>query len=104
MKKKMNRNLSKRTDPSAPKSPIGAESGLESPTISEMRECIECLWGVVQDVLPQIGRIVLQDYERLNRGAILARSIVRQRVSTSGADGRAGRSQSSKAQTRVLKH
>jgi hypothetical protein len=48
-----------------------------TPREMEMRECIECLWGVVQDVLPQLGRIVLQDYERLNRGAKLAESILR---------------------------
>lgn len=46
------------------------------PSIAEMHECIECLWGVVEDVLPQMGKVVLQDYERLNRGAILARSIL----------------------------
>ena len=42
-----------------------------------MLECIRCLHGVVSDVLPQIGGIVLQDYARLNRGMILANKILK---------------------------
>lgn len=43
---------------------------------SEAIECIRCLTGVIEDVLPQIGKIVLQDYERLNRGLLLSAKIL----------------------------
>lgn len=46
------------------------------PTKEEMLQCIRDLYGVVNDVLPQIGKIVLQDYARLNTGLIAARKIV----------------------------
>lgn len=39
-------------------------------------ECIDCLYSVVKDVMPQIGNIILQDYEKLNRGLILVNKIL----------------------------
>ena len=51
----------------------------------EVQECIICLHGVVGDVLPQIGGIVLQDYERLNRGMILAERMRRKGCSIQNA-------------------
>lgn len=50
-------------------------------TDRELLECVRCLHGVVKDVLPQMGGIVLQDYERLNRGMILAERILKPRPS-----------------------
>lgn len=44
---------------------------------AEAIECIRCLTGVIEDVLPQIGGIVLQDYERLNRGLLLSAKILK---------------------------
>lgn len=41
----------------------------------QLRECATCLFGVVSDVMPQMRRLVLQDYERLNRGLILANEL-----------------------------
>lgn len=45
--------------------------------IKDLCECVKCLHGVVKDVLPQMGGIVLQDYEQLNRGLLLAERIER---------------------------
>lgn len=53
-----------------------SSAGHPLPTRAEMRECIECLYGVVSEVLTQIGRVALNDYERLNRGMILAEKIL----------------------------
>jgi len=44
--------------------------------IKEMLECITKLDKVVNDMLPQIGKIVLQDYAALNEGLILSRKIL----------------------------
>lgn len=46
------------------------------PTEAEMLECIRLLTAVVEDVMPQIGNIVLQDYDQLNRGLILSEKII----------------------------
>jgi hypothetical protein len=43
---------------------------------SELVNCIQMLRAVVLEVTPQIGKIVLQDYGRLNRGLMLARKLV----------------------------
>jgi len=43
---------------------------------SEMVKCIKLLRGVVLEVTPQMGKIVLQDYKRLNLGLMLANKLV----------------------------
>lgn len=54
------------------------KNGVFPPGVSrEALECIQCLTGVVEDMLPQIGKIVLQDYARLNRGLILSSQILK---------------------------
>lgn len=40
-------------------------------------ECVRLLTKVVEDVLPQIGKIVLQDYAALNEGLILSKKVLR---------------------------
>src|SRR3972149_1175132 len=40
--------------------------------LDDLKECAEALYGVVEDMLPQIAKICLQDYGRLNRGLMLA--------------------------------
>lgn len=46
--------------------------------LKEYLECIEALRGVVDDVMPQIGSIVLQDYARLNTALILSSKILKE--------------------------
>ena len=41
--------------------------------IEEMTECIDRLVKVVEDVLPQMGKIVIQDYENLNLALMMSR-------------------------------
>ena len=77
MTHKQTKPQSRRAKLASPVVDVEGAPAAQVPSSSEMLECIECLWGVVEDILPQIGRIVLQDYERLNRGSMLARSILR---------------------------
>lgn len=42
----------------------------------KIRKCITLLTKTVEDVLPQIGGIVLQDYAALNDGLILSRDLI----------------------------
>lgn len=44
--------------------------------LAETTECVRLLHGVVAEVLPQIGGIVLQDYARLNNALILAEKLM----------------------------
>lgn len=43
---------------------------------STMADCIGMLRGVVLEVTPQIGKVVLQDYKRLNLGLMLAKKLI----------------------------
>ena len=43
--------------------------------VSEVQECINLTTKFIDDVLPQIGNIVLQDYAGLNRLCILLRKL-----------------------------
>ena len=48
----------------------------------EMIKCIKLLTKVVEDVMPQIGKIVLQDYAALNDGLILSSKILKANATT----------------------
>jgi hypothetical protein len=50
-------------------------------TVLMLMECSELLYDTVSDVMPQIGRIVIQDYANLNRGLMLAESLFGRRES-----------------------
>jgi len=41
----------------------------------DMRQCVELLHKVVEDLLPQLGNCMLQDYAALNEGLLLASRI-----------------------------
>ena len=53
------------------------QRALETPSVEDMVLCICKLTKVVEDVLPQIGKIVLQDYAALNEGLILSNKILK---------------------------
>lgn len=53
-----------------------ANMGTVSNKLRQAIECVNCMKGVVDDIGPQIGKVVLQDYERLNRGLILAEKVL----------------------------
>jgi hypothetical protein len=38
--------------------------------------CVRDLYETMQDLMPQMGKMVLQDYEKLNRGLMAAREIL----------------------------
>ena len=42
----------------------------------DMLDCIKDLTAVVEEVLPQMGHIVLQDYGRLNRALMASARIL----------------------------
>jgi len=44
--------------------------------LKQAKECVKKLTKVVEDVLPQMGKIVLQDYAALNEGLILSRKVL----------------------------
>lgn len=46
--------------------------------VAEMLKCIVALRGVVEDVLPQIGVIVLQDYGQLNESLLMSTKIMKE--------------------------
>lgn len=45
---------------------------------ADMLECIVALRGVVEEVLPQLGHIVLQDYGRLNESMMMSTKIIKE--------------------------
>jgi len=45
----------------------------------EMLDCIKGLKTIVDDVMPQIGKIVLQDYQNLNKSLIKANELLNER-------------------------
>ncbi len=46
-------------------------------TNADLMECIECLTATIEDVMPQMGKIALQDYAKLNRGLLLSSKILK---------------------------
>ena len=44
--------------------------------LAEAQKCIQLLTKVVTDVLPQMGKIVLQDYAALNDGLMLSDKLI----------------------------
>lgn len=43
-----------------------------------LKSCITKLHGTLADIMPQIGKLVLQDYQQLNEGLIEAEQILHQ--------------------------
>ena len=45
--------------------------------LAEAKKCVKMLTSVIEDIMPQIGNLVLQDYAVLNDGLILSRKVLR---------------------------